>query len=448
MSLICVGVLVASLVILGWRRRPSGVMAVILSASGVFLPLLWEWGRTGEYRWSGVPGRITLASEQTAMVQGIFATAAAACIAVTILIAFRGPTLTIDHFRNAGNLLIAPRTLRSTGYANSSVMLVWLVGQGPSVLHRTSYLATDGVTFALRLSLAFLLPLLVVNAAIAARCDVPSGVARRLVIWQVLWAVLATATGSRIGMIALALLAGALACRGRARPTRATAVAVVCALMALVSVGHAHAARGSVHGVLPLAEATVNGDMARMAAPTETERAVRGVAASLGASSAVVAITTSRPLTGGQLAALANPLPRSLGGGGQDLAMLISEHQYLLPMTWVPTAAIGEMYAVGGLTLIFVVFLMLAWMSDALHALVRRRLVGHRLAIPSVLFVYGLALFTCFGSIQYAGRQFWRLVSIEFALLAAVAIFARSHPRSSSPPDTLDSGLKLFHDSS
>ena len=303
--------------------------------------------------------------------------------------------------------LFRPRGLLTV---SAIAIALWLIGQGPSVWYRTSYLGTDGIPEILRLT-GLIAP--IVGLAVA---GITALSYQRTAFWigallAASWWFLLAATGTRIAVAFPFIFAAAIVTRlfrrkPRPRVLTAVAVGVLGAYFALCTFWLVTALRS-----VPLGMKGAFDLVAASGLPPIWESQTWGpigvsLVASVSAAAPIIEASYIHPAPLGVLLANANPLPSGV------LSLQTFDPERLWPYSWVPLSFLGEWYAhtksVGQFGLWFAASICggIAASIFAEHNLRFFRLIATWL-VPVAAIV----------SIQYSSRNTWRVFSLEAALL-------------------------------
>jgi hypothetical protein len=387
-------------------RRPSPLlfMAAALAAFGTVGDRLWEWGRHGPYRWSGLPLTYGLSGHETAATRLLFLSSATTCLAGALLLPRR------TQVSVSVKTLDWQRLSQAAIPLNISALVCYLVGQGTSVIQRDVYLQSNGVNWLLRVAVGLLIPIVTANFLLLL-APLPRNRRHSVIALQVVWAIVLASTGTRIAIISLLLLAVALLISSRGAGRLLGTAAATAATIA--SMTWVHEARESRQGLRPLLDDLLSGRLLATLDPHSVGNAFQGMAASIGAAYPITAMSAERPAPLSAIWTLANPFPRDLLSSG-SVDVVTHDYGMLTPLTWVPRSTIGMVASAGSWPL-----LVLTWAVTAVAIWLADRWL---LRLPyGQMASYGFALLVFFSSLQYGIRQQMRVLTIALAIGAVSA---------------------------
>ncbi len=431
------------------RGRSAGLPSVVLGTLfwvvGVFGHPLWQWSRFSEG--AGLPAFISSeAMAQSAAVPAFLFASIGAFASVYLL---PGPNMTMGSegaqsdsvrtgggkrrsasagaFRgattsgagSAGERALERRTRDShlLAVVGFSLLLysLWCIGEGPSLLRREIYLATDGNEFVLRLtwpaSLIVALVVLVVGYVSTSMTVRVAALGMSLI-----WYLSLLSVGTRmsctfpliLGVLVLyRALAPARYGLSRIRPGGVLGAALLLVL-AVASFGVIRTARVNPHGLLNLTSLFTEVAQSQDGLSEPLKQLVSSIAASY----PIVEQSMNMHVDSSILFGNANPLP-----GTANPADL----ERLWPYEWVPLAFVGTWYAATGPIGQIALFGLMAWIPGQLFANLKRGRWG-----SAAYMAVGFAILLGILSIQYSSRMPWRILSVVVVLMV-IAYLVREH---------------------
>lgn len=377
---------------------PAACSASIFLLLAFFGHALWTWSR--ESAGAGLPATIDSVPFGRSVAATCLLWAAIGSAAAAYIVPRRR---SIEYTAIAASLR-NERTARTLFVVSTALIPLWLVGQGPNVLNRSSYLETNGNDFLLRAT-TLPGPLLAIFAVIMAARTTDSTLRRLLLANVVVWYILEIAIGTRTA-VALPLL-GALfilqaAFRGRRVRIGHIALGLAMLMLSVVTVTICLYARTGPHGLLNLGRLIEFGLNPTPGFNRQSEISVKALIASIAASYPIIERSVQVPVGLDVLLSNANPLP------GTSLAFMLERYQ---PYEWVPLAMVGEWYnAVGALGQL-ALYLFVAYLCGV----VTHNLLQSKYYVLSIAGI-GLSLMIGVLSVQYSSRIVWRFLWIALAV--------------------------------
>ncbi len=395
-------------VVMVWagRSRLEAVPGLMCGSLYLMMALwggqLWNWSRANNG--AGLTDRFTASTDVSSPGAQAFLVAAAGCLIGSIV----------------ATLASRPRQPRSGSHVNLEplnrvilvlavvLLVLWLLGQGPSILERGVYLQTDGSK-----ALAALTGLIgpIIGAAafgVSGAFDKPF--AQRLTAQAagVAWFVLLCSVGSRLAvlfpLILMAHVIGWVRSRGSLGAVLAgVAATFLCLYWAMTAFVVSQIVRGRPHGLKlwltnwTADEAPSPTDLATWVAP------VQRLVSSVVASSVITDYSAVYHPPIDLLLRNANPLPSSLLGSSVNPYSA----ERLWPLEWVPLSLIGEWYGAAGPWGQLALFIGIALVAGLLAGAFRR--IGFTFGVALTLGIVGLFSIL---SIQYPSRMAFRGLSL------------------------------------
>lgn len=392
------------------QSTPAALMGAIFLSLALVGGPLWEWSRANNG--AGLPGHIVADPVTASLASAALSSAAIGCFVAACLLLINADASFADIIRR----LPVGRAARAGVVLSSLLLGAWLVGQGPSVLDRRVYLATDGVESLLR-AVSLIGPLASAAVALVGFLTLRGAWSLANIALAVTWWCATASTGTRLAAMFPAVLALAAVAALIARPSLARWIAAIglayfgtfCVLATLILT---LVARGTPHGILNLPDIIREADLPHLF-DVATWRAP--------ASLLVSSVVASFPLTGlsvGASPGLAviipnlNPLPSDW------LGLDTYADERLWPYFWVPLSFAGELYGAAGSVATATYFGIVAVFAGlAVRSALELRLT---IGVPLVTI---LALFVGLMAIQYPSRSVGRIASIIAVIAIALAIF-------------------------
>ncbi|MFT4124655.1 MAG: hypothetical protein QM662_00285 [Gordonia sp. (in: high G+C Gram-positive bacteria)] len=283
---------------------------------------------------------------------------------------------------------------------------LWCVGEGPSLLRREIYLATDGNDFLLRTtwpaSLVVALVVLVVGYVSTTPMVRVAALGMSLV-----WYLSLLSVGTRMACV-FPLILGALVLYRALSPIRrgftrirpgGVVVGSSLLVLSIASFGVILTARANPHGLLNLwslfAELRESGE--------GVSRPLQQLVSSIAASYPIVEQSMNVHVDPGVLVGNANPLPGTANP---------AELERLWPYEWVPLSFIGTWYVATGPVGQVALFGVMGWATGQLWYNLQRSRWG-----AAAYTAMGFSILLGILSIQYSSRMPWRILSVVVALL-------------------------------
>lgn len=408
-----------------WRARrfPSALPATCMA--GVFLVIaifgypLWEWSK--DSGGAGLPPFVTAhpftnSAAPTALLWAAIGAGSAA---------FLVPRKAKGGYAQIVDSIRSERTSRAVLALSVVSILVWLLGQGPSALSRSSYLITDGSDLALRVT-SIPGPLLaVLTVWIGARTQ-NLVVRAALFSTAAVWFVLLVSIGTRTA-VAIPLLAGVLAFRavvdqGKVIRLQYAVLGLGMLLLAVLTITLSLYARAVPHGLLNLPTMLAHALAPSNGYVSQGETSVKMLVASIAASYPIIERSESDLVGLDVLLGNADPLP------GTALDYMLERYQ---PFEWVPLAMVGEWFQVASWAGQLFFFAALAWLCGC----VTHNLLQSRFSALSMAGV-ALALVLAFLCVQYSSRMVWRFAWIALFIAIGTYLLRQRRSRRRDPTDT------------
>jgi hypothetical protein len=398
-----------------WVRRASAaaapaLLALVLFFVGIFGGPLWEWSKFEQG--AGLPQEIKAVpfAQSTAASAFLWAAVGAGVAAFLLRKAERQSSdRPRGQSRNVSIILIV---------ATIVALVIWLVGSGPSVLSRDTYLASDGILLLLLIGwpLGLLSSMITLVLSVYERDPLV-----KLGMWSVaaVWYVAMLSVGTRMAiaypLVAAIVLIADMVYSRRIRVSSSIAAVALLGLGAL-TFSVVLAARLMPHGLLNLPDlfSAVFARSDNFADALSTP--VKRLSASIFQAYPLTERSTQYDLLD-VLLANANPLP----GSAQPASL-----ERFWPYSWVPLSFVGTWYGATGWFGQVVLFCFMGWVTGtAISNFQRSRFTYASFAV--IVLVLGLGIL----SIEYSSRNVWRVVSIAVIVLV-VSYLVRE--RSTGPP--------------
>ncbi len=386
---------------------PGLVCGSIYLVMALWGGILWNWSR--ENNGAGLTDQFTASTSTASPGAQAFLVAAAGCFLGALLVSLLVPSRGAPHSGRSIDMEPLNRLILVMAVL---LLVLWLVGQGPSIMERSVYLQTDG-SEALGALTGLLGPIIGATAfGVSGAWGKPWG--ERLVAQLAggAWFVLLCAVGSRLAVLfpvilLVHLLQWAVSRRTALAGMAAAIGSFLCAHWAMTAFVVSQIVRGRPHGLtLWVTNWTADEtpgltDLDSWIAPLQ--RLVSSVAASSVITDYSVAFHPPLDL----LVRNANPLPSSLLGN----AVNPYSAERLWPLEWVPLSLVGEWYGatgpVGQLALFTGIAITAGWLVSAFRRV--------RFTFGMVVTFGFVGLFTIL-SIQYPSRMAFRGLSLMLAL--------------------------------
>lgn len=402
----------------GWNRTaalPGFLMSLLYLGFAVVGGPLWIWARTDSA--AGLPASLPVDARLSSAGTAAFACAATGA-AVGALLANR---CWADHLPLAESreILTSPRVAAGAQIASAVTFVMWLGGQGPSVLNRQVYLDIDG-SHALLAVTNIAGPIIGVLALIVGLVSSDRRTQLISASLAAAWWVVSASVGTRYS-VAFPLVAGVgLLARGvGGRTTKSTVLGVIAfvvgVLASIYTFGVAYVVRGMPHGLLNL-PAVLGSSQLPTLDPQSWVAPLKWVVSSVTASFPVTDRSVSFAPPWQLLANNLNPAPSFLH------QVDAFNFERLRPYVWVPLSFVGEAYGSFGYVACALSFAAFTFTIGAGAVYVQRRGVG-----PAAAAMALLCLFFAVFSVQYSSRSVGRIGSFVLVvpLLVWVATLLR-----------------------
>jgi iron complex transport system permease protein len=322
----------------------------------------------------------------------------------------QGPTVVIPTQR------LRVDVLRPTSLIvlSAALFVAWLLGQGPSIWARDTYLAADGIGALLT---ATTVPAPLIGAtALAISLILPASRETRAlsVALGVVWWICTLAVGTRLAIaFPLAVAAALVAKRLRVRRSRLRlfgdlALAYLTLYLIIFSFSVTLEVRHIPHGLSYLPELFASDTRPGPFALLSWGPMILLMVSSVTSGFVITDYSVLHPPPAKILWLNANPLPGSIAG------IDAFSYERMWPLDWVPLSMAGEWYgiygAVGQLLLYGVTAFAGAWAVDYFNSRKQRFFA----ALVMVLTIANVTI-----SVQYPSRWFWRLLSLVVLLPVA-----------------------------
>ena len=383
------------------------------------------WNASREFRGSGIPPTLAAdAAEGSPAASALFWASVGSLVGVVatgwLLSLRRMPADFAEepHVDDASDrssvAIMRPQWLTA---GSGALFVAWVLGQGPSLWSRDTYLHTDGISILLT---ATATPAPLVGAT-ALAASLVARASRSTLAWAgglgAAWWFCTLAVGTRLAVaFPLAVLVALFVRLVRTRPRGSLLFAHLAGVyfvvyLVIVSFGITLVARGNPHGILRLPELFAwDGHPGPFHVVSWVPIVLRMIS-SVTSGYVITQHSVLHPAPAEVLWLNANPLPQSIAG--------IDAYSYerMMPYHWVPLSMAGEWYgvygAVGQVALFAAVSIVGSLSVDYFWSRKHTFLV----ALALVVTVFTVAI-----SIQYPSRWFWRLLSISVALPWAYAV--------------------------
>jgi len=388
---------------------PGILIGVFLIAFALVGGRLWNWSR--DMNGAGFPYSIPADENLFSTSSTIFASAASGAVAAACLIAL----VLRDRF-NAAEVkrnLESRRVQLGAQGLSGFILVLWFVGQGPSVWARVEYLRTDGIEWVLR-SVSLLGPLAGVCAFTIAFFAKKRGPRFIGIGLGCVWWVVTVSVGTRMSVAFVLVAIGVLLISAiSSRNVKYLFLFVlglpILSYLALATFAVTLVARGEPHGVSRFFDLFGNINVPQFWNVDTWMRPLKWLTSSI---SSAVPLTEQSALHGAPgsiLVANLNPLPSGL------IEVDGYSFERLWPYFWVPLGFLGEWYGAFGVGGVVALAAFISLAAGA-GAVAMQRAGMH--VITVLLMVLVLAL--CFIMIQYPSRSTGRPLS--FVLLLPVGL--------------------------
>lgn len=320
------------------------------------------------------------------------------------------------NFREA----IGALQLRTNGMS-SALLVLWVIGQGPSLLYRNSYLFSDGWIQLLR-PLAFLAPILAASLFLFALLS------NRTKIWAanflaVLWCICLTSIGSRSALLFVVLLLYSTlrwiyTLRVSAFKFSLSVAVLYLFSFAFLTVFSATLyARLNPHGLTEMLKLLGNDDSPSLVFGDKWIALLLSLAISIASIYPIMTLSSQLKVPQDVLLINANPLPTEILGISPNNSV-----EFILP--WLPKALIGELYGSFGPWGFVIWILSMSLLSLYLYS--RAAKAGKSLLALGIGLVFVVSMLL---ALQYPSRVVFRVFSIVYIapmLLALLTVLKRS----------------------
>lgn len=315
--------------------------------------------------------------------------------------------------RETGRAVSTSRVVVGAQVVSAILLILWAIGQGPSLLLRDEYLLTDGVDFLVR-AVSILGPL----GGVCAFFVSTFATARRMKLLSValaaLWWCATVSVGTRLAIAFVLIAIVMLILRFVNHRVVGAAVEAVILLpflvyLVLVTSVATSFVRGFPHGVLRITSFLAEANTPTLLDFPTWVRPIKGFVSSIVAAVPLTEQSAGRAPDAAVLWGNLNPLPSSL----LDIDSYAVERFW--PYFWVPLSFVGEWYgALGPLAL--VALLGLVTFVAGLGCVFLQR----NGSVVGVLLVLVLTVALSFVVIQYPSRTSGRMISFIFFLPIAI----------------------------
>lgn len=395
----------------GWNRTaalPGLLMSLLYLAFAVLGGPLWIWARTDSA--AGLPASLAVDASRASAGTAAFSCVATGAAAGALLARRCWP----DRLPLASSrqILTAPRVATGTQIASAVVFLMWLGGQGPSVLDRQVYLDIDG-SHALLAMTNIAGPIIGVLALIVGLVSSDRRTQLTSAALATVWWVVSASVGTRYSVAFPLIAGGGLLLRGlSARTTRSIAFGALAfvagVLLAIYTFAVAYIVRGMPHGLLNLPTILGSSQLPTMDPKSwivPLKWVVSSVTASFPVTDRSVAFAPPWQLLANNL----NPAPSFLH------QVDAFNFERLRPYVWVPLSFVGESYGSFGYVACALGFAAFTFVIGAGAVYVQRKGVG-----PAAAAMALLCLFFAVFSVQYPSRSVGRIGSFVLVIPAVV----------------------------
>lgn len=388
------------LVIIRTSINPVRLMGYVFILFAIITPPLWEAlkGLPG----SGVPPSLDYGSRRFFEIASL--TTAGGLLLTSLLFHFFTPDKSKALIKFSFNNFQKFPPIFSV-----LLIILWILGQGPSLLERSGYLASDGISFLLRPT-ALLGPILAV-AIFTAEIATKKSVSKLSFLLLISWMLLLAGVSSRLAILPALLISISflvIVLRNIKEPISkvgfwiiwlyATSWAVL--LLFFVSL----AGRSGAHGLQNLPSLVFSDSAPKLWVGEEWLTTLQTMVVSVVSIYPITNISASSPIDPRIIWLNANPLPSELLGLNAD-----NSSELILP--WLPKSLLGEMLGTFGIGGLFFAVILVA--SIALAALRYASTRGQNLIVLVISVSFVLALLS---ALQYPSRVSLRFFStIYFA---------------------------------
>ncbi len=313
------------------------------------------------------------------------------------------------NFREAASLLE-----RYTFWGSLSLLLLWAIGQGPSIFDRNSYLQVDGLVFILR-PLAFVAPLagalLFLVAIFFSR--------KKLFPSYVLgfaWFICLIGVGSRSALLFLGIAcAHALVAlvRNVARPGGLLGLLLfppVAVYLMLLSFSATLWARTNPHGLSRMTTMFSNSSTPHLFDLSTWWETISTILISFASIYPIITLSALKPAPLGLLIENSSPFPTEFLGINPNNSL-----EFLLP--WLPKSLLGEFLGVFGPVGLFLVVFSMAFAAQYFYL---KAIKNNAMTIAAIIGASLIAAFLL--SLQYPSRVTMRIYSLTYLVPLSVLV--------------------------
>jgi hypothetical protein len=406
---VAVAVLAAIDAIVSRRNlNPVRLMGYVFILFALLTPALWDGvkGLSG----SGVPPNLEYGSSKSFEI---------ACLTVAAGLLLTSLTFELISIKK-NNISRAP-TLKGFKVipwpASFSLVALWVLGQGPSLLDKTIYLGSDGLSFLTRPT-ALLAPILA-TAIFAAELVATKRLTRPSIVIACCWIALLASVGSRLAIFPLLLVLFGFLFKffvssksALAKSLFFLAWAYVTSWLTLTLFFVSLVSRGQRHGLLNIPKLLDSKDTPSLIFGHEWLSIYQSLLVSLTSIFPIVNISANTPMDPDIILRNANPLPA-------DLLSLSSDISSELILPWLPKALLGQMlgtFGVFGLLLLVVILSTITLLAYRYSVNSDRNLVA--------IFIGAAFSLSLLSGLQYPSRISFRFFSPIY--LAIIFLFLSS----------------------
>ena len=391
--------------------NPVRIMGYIFIALSIATPILWDGvkGLSG----SGVPPNLEYGSQKYFEI-ACLTTSVSLLFTSTIFIIVRSRTSLPTNRISLRNFKLIPWPL------SMLVIILWILGQGPSFLDKTIYLSSDGISF-LNRPTALLGPI-VATAIFAAELGTTRRLSKPSIVLAIIWVALLASVGSRLTMLPMSLLLLSIF-QDYFGKNKSVFLKVsfsltwiylsVYSLLTLFYVSLV--SRVQRHGLLNIPSLLSKEGAPNVIFGESWLNSYQSLVVSVSSIYPIVNISATYPMDPGTILQNANPLP-------SDILSLSPNVSNELILPWLPMAFLGELlgtFGAQGLALVIVF-----WSSVTLFAINYATAKERNLIAIFIGAAFSLALLS---ALQYPSRISFRFFSaVYFALLFLAFSRARS----------------------
>jgi len=400
-----------------FRVSPSAIAGYLLFGLSIALPGLWAMSR--EHLGSGVPPNF-YTDTYSGLGAASFVVAASGFMSGSIAMRVK--------YRSSKNGFMQKPGIPFSRTLSLTVLGLYLLGQGPSILARDEYLRSDGVTFLL-VALAFLGPLAGFGIS-AISVYLSQELTLGTFALAFTWYVASLSVGSRVSLLFPVALFLYFLSKHFSR-TKSVALSILKFLPAgyfaiyllQASFWVTNVSRASSrHGLLLLPKILSAPDSPSLLSPMRWLDTTLSAAASVCGSFPITELSAESYIDPWVLVKNANPLP----SGYLDLQQ--TGQEFLLP--WLPKSFLGEMTAGFGIVGTFILFFAVGVLSNYVYS--RYASTGRRdLSVVILLITVAFA----FLSTQYPSRVSLRIASLLYLIPFTVWLVQKIKSLLISPKD-------------